>query len=82
MVERRDTRILVVDDDEQLAALLVLVLEGEGYPVTVASNAAGAIDGVKTGSPDLVVLDISLGADDGRMVLSQIREPRRACRSS
>ena len=27
-----DARILVVDDDEQLAALLVLVLEGEGYP--------------------------------------------------
>ncbi len=74
MVERRDARILVVDDDEQLAALLVLVLEGEGYPVTVASDAAGAIDEVKKGAPDLVVLDISLGADDGRMVLSQIRE--------
>ena len=49
MVERRDARILVVDDDEQLAALLVLVLEGEGYPVTVASDAAGAIDEVKKG---------------------------------
>jgi two-component system phosphate regulon response regulator PhoB len=74
MVQRRDARILVVDDDEQLAALLVLVLEGEGYPVTVASDAAGAFDEVKKGAPDLVVLDISLGADDGRMVLSQIRE--------
>src|ERR1700677_1547733 len=74
MVERRDARILVVDDDEQLAALLVLVLEGEGYPVTVASDAAGAIAEVKRGATDLVVLDISLGADDGRMVLSQIRE--------
>jgi DNA-binding response OmpR family regulator len=74
MVERRDARILVVDDDEQLAALLVLVLEGEGYPVIVASNAAGAIAEVKKEATDLVVLDISLGADDGRMVLSQIRE--------
>jgi DNA-binding response OmpR family regulator len=52
----------------------VLVLEGEGYPVTVAADAAGAIAVVKKGAPDLVVLDISLGADDGRMVLSQIRE--------
>ena len=58
----------------ELAALLVLVLEGEGYPVTVASDAAGAIDEVKKEATDLVVLDISLGADDGRMVLSQIRE--------
>ena len=71
---RRDARILVVDDDEQLAALLVLVLEGEGYPVIVARDAAGAIDEVRRGTADLVVLDISLGADDGRMVLSQIRE--------
>ena len=47
MVERRDARILVVDDDEQLAALLVLVLEGEGYPVTVASDAESAIAEVK-----------------------------------
>jgi two-component system phosphate regulon response regulator PhoB len=74
MIARRDARILVVDDDEQLAALLVLVLEGEGYPVSVASDAPSAIDAVKRGSTDLVVLDISLGADDGRMVLSQIRE--------
>lgn len=74
MAQHRDARILVVDDDDQLAALLVLVLEGEGYPVTVASDAAGAIQEVKKGATDLVVLDISLGADDGRMVLSQIRE--------
>jgi DNA-binding response OmpR family regulator len=74
MAQAQDARILVVDDDEQLAALLVLVLEGEGYPVSVASDAAGAIHQVKQGTTDLVVLDISLGADDGRMVLSQIRE--------
>jgi DNA-binding response OmpR family regulator len=74
VVQRQDARILVVDDDEQLRALLVLVLEGEGYPVTVAADAETAIAEVKRGSSDLVVLDISLGADDGRMVLSQIRE--------
>lgn len=74
VVQRRDARILVVDDDEQLRALLVLVLEGEGYPVTVAADAESAIAEVKRGSTDLVVLDISLGADDGRIVLSQIRE--------
>jgi DNA-binding response OmpR family regulator len=74
MVVGRDARILVVDDDEQLAALLVLVLEGEGYPVVVARDGAGAIEQVDGGQIDLVVLDISLGADDGRIVLSQIRE--------
>lgn len=65
---------MVVDDDDQLASLLVLVLEGEGFNVIVASDAAGAIKQVGSGELDLVVLDISLGADDGRMVLSKIRE--------
>ena len=42
--------------------------------MTVAADAESAIAEVKRASTDLVVLDISLGADDGRMVLSQIRE--------
>jgi DNA-binding response OmpR family regulator len=65
---------LVVDDDDQLAALLRLVLEGEGYQVERVSGAAEAIEQVHGGTTDLVVLDISLGADDGRLVLSRIRE--------
>jgi two-component system, OmpR family, phosphate regulon response regulator PhoB len=73
MVSTTDARILVVDDDEQLTNLLTLVLEGEGYSVLAASNAAGAIEQVRRGAADLVVLDISLGADDGRMVLAEIR---------
>jgi two-component system, OmpR family, phosphate regulon response regulator PhoB len=74
MVAQRDARILVVDDDEQLRSLLLLVLEGEGFPVLVASDAAGAVEKVQQGLADLVVLDISLGRDDGRMVLAKIRE--------
>jgi DNA-binding response OmpR family regulator len=74
MVERPKPRILVVDDDEQLRSLLLLVLQGEGYPVVAASDAAGAIAEVESGSVDLAVLDISLGSDDGRMVLGRIRE--------
>ena len=74
MVTPQDARILVVDDDEQLSSLLVLVLEGDGYPVIEARDAAGAIAEVEKGSVDLVVLDISLGEDDGRLVLAKIRE--------
>ena len=64
----------MVDDDEDLSSLLKLVLEGEGYAVAVASNAAGAIEQVESDACDLVALDISLGQDDGRVVLSKIRE--------
>jgi two-component system, OmpR family, phosphate regulon response regulator PhoB len=74
MVDGAKPRILVVDDDEQLRSLLLLVLQGEGYPVVAASDAAGAIAEVESGSVELVVLDISLGSDDGRMVLGRIRQ--------
>ncbi|MDE3206501.1 MAG: response regulator transcription factor [Acidobacteriota bacterium] len=70
----RDARILVVDDDDQLRSLLLLVLEGEGFPVILASDATTAIREVECGHCDLVVLDVSLGLDDGRMVLGRIRE--------
>ncbi|MBV9661493.1 MAG: response regulator transcription factor [Acidimicrobiales bacterium] len=74
MPAHTDACILVVDDDPQLRSLLLLVLEGEGYPVKQASDAAGAITAVESGQVDLVVLDISLGLEDGRMVLARIRE--------
>jgi DNA-binding response OmpR family regulator len=74
MADNREARILVVDDDPQLRSLLLLVLEGEGYPVTLASDAPSAVAEVEKGTTDLVVLDVSLGVDDGRMVLARIRE--------
>jgi DNA-binding response OmpR family regulator len=74
MQPKTGARILVVDDDEQLRSLLLLVLDGEGYTVLTASDAAGAVREVERGAVDLVVLDISLGPDDGRMVLGKIRE--------
>jgi len=74
MIERRNVRILVVDDDEELRALLVLVLEGEGYTVRVASDAQTALGIATEGATDLVVLDVGLGDDDGRRVLAEIRK--------
>src|SRR5579875_436630 len=70
----KEARILVVDDDPQLRSLLLLVLEGEGYPVTLVSDAGSAIAEVERGATDLVILDVSLGVEDGRMVLARIRE--------
>jgi two-component system, OmpR family, phosphate regulon response regulator PhoB len=74
MVTPQHARILVVDDEEQLRSLLVLVLEGDGYKVVEARDATEAIAEVEKGSVDLVVLDIALGEDDGRLVLGKIRE--------
>jgi len=74
MVERRDVQILVVDDDLELQGLLRLVLEAEGYTVRVAADAVRALAAVDEGDDDLVVLDVALGRDDGRLVLGEIRK--------
>jgi two-component system phosphate regulon response regulator PhoB len=73
MAPDRNARLLVVDDDEQLRDLLQLVLEGEGYRVHVAADAQAAMSEVARGGVDLVILDIGLGAGDGREVLTEIR---------
>jgi DNA-binding response OmpR family regulator len=73
MAPDRKARLLIVDDDQQLRELLLLVLGGEGFEVSGAGDAEGALAEVASGSPDLVILDIGLGTGDGREVLAEIR---------
>lgn len=74
MSDRSDVRILVVDDDAELQILLRLVLEGEGYAVSVADDSASALRMINEFQPELIVLDVALGRDDGRVVLGEIRK--------
>jgi two-component system, OmpR family, phosphate regulon response regulator PhoB len=67
------TRILVVDDDPEITKLLEKFLSNEGYEVSIASNGAGALSAASASEPDLVILDIVLGSEDGREVLRELR---------
>jgi DNA-binding response OmpR family regulator len=67
------TKILVVEDDADNAALLEKFLTGEGFEVTVAGDGASALAATSSTQPDLVLLDIGLGEEDGRDVLREIR---------
>jgi DNA-binding response OmpR family regulator len=53
--------------------LLENYLTGEGYEVVVASSGASALTAASSAEPDLVLLDIVLGAEDGRDVLRELR---------
>jgi DNA-binding response OmpR family regulator len=66
-------KILVVDDDAEITKLLDKFLTGEGYAVLVASSGAEALSKTSSSNPDLVILDIVLGDEDGRDVLREIR---------
>lgn len=66
-------RVLVVDDEPNLAELLTSALRYEGWEVCTALNGQSAIRLAKETIPDVIVLDIMLGDLDGLEVLRRIR---------
>ena len=68
------SRILVVDDDEGVCALLKRVFEGEGYEVEVAMNGDEALECYGARRPDVVVLDMKMPGMSGMDVLHELRK--------
>ncbi len=73
--ERRKTaaRILVVEDEAEIAALIAYQLAREGYRVETALNGAAALDALHRDLPDLLVLDRMLPGVSGDDVLKAVR---------
>jgi two-component system alkaline phosphatase synthesis response regulator PhoP len=67
------SKILVVEDNEDLAFGLRTVLEFEGYEVEVAASGPGGLERAAEGSPDLVILDLMLPGMSGYEVLRALR---------
>lgn len=65
--------ILVVDDEERLTSLLRAYLEQEGFRVVTAANGVQALEAVRRGEPDLIVLDIMMPEMDGLEFLRALR---------
>ena len=66
--------VLVIEDDSNIAELLRLYLEKDGFKVTIANNGASGISLFKQMQPDLILLDIMLPVLDGWGVCRKIRE--------
>jgi two-component system response regulator MprA len=67
------TKILVIDDDEEIRTLLRRGLALEGYSVTTASDGEEALDYALRAWPDLVVLDVLMPKLDGFEVCRRLR---------
>jgi CheY-like chemotaxis protein len=52
--------VLVVDDDQRVRDLVRSVLSDEGYRVQTAANGAAALDALRFGRPDAIVLDVQM----------------------
>ena len=67
-------KILIVEDDPDISDLLRRVRESDGYAGETATDSAGALKAVAEGAPDLVLLDVVLGGEDGRDLLVKLRQ--------
>jgi DNA-binding response OmpR family regulator len=68
--------ILVVEDDETFAKSLTLELERRGHTVVTASDGEAALNALRTGQPDLLLLDILLPKRSGFDILEELtRDP-------
>ncbi len=68
------SRILIVEDNADLAFGLRSNLELEGYEVIIASTGIAGLEEARAQPPDLLILDIMLPEMDGYEVLRQFRE--------
>jgi two-component system, NtrC family, nitrogen regulation response regulator NtrX len=66
--------ILIVEDDKNLMVTLSNILQEEGYEVISTMWGSMALEEVKRGRPDLVLLDIMLPGMNGMQVLERVRK--------
>lgn len=66
-------RILVVEDQEDVAQLIDVVLKGEGYTVAIARDGANGLMLSRDWQPDLILMDIMLPGVDGGTLISRLR---------
>ena len=66
-------KVLIVEDETNIAELLHLYLEKEGFETQVAKDGGKAVELFRSFKPDLVLLDIMLPVLDGWSVLKKIR---------
>lgn len=67
-------RILVVDDDAALRAMIQMALEEEGYEVSQASDGAAAVQLACAETPDLILCDVRMEGMDGYRTLAALRQ--------
>lgn len=67
-------RILVVDDEEDMANVIRLVLESDGHEIRVELAPEMAVEAAKEFAPELVLTDLVMPGMDGHQVFRALRE--------
>ena len=72
-----ENKILIVDDDAKLRSLLAKYLKGYGIEALLLSDGKGLPDVILKDKPDLIILDVMLGRENGLDILKDIRSSSR-----
>jgi DNA-binding response OmpR family regulator len=73
---QKAARVLVVDDDPEIADTMAEVLDFEGYSVAIARDGGQAMDRIPKFVPDVILLDLMMPLMTGFEVLERLREQR------
>lgn len=66
--------ILIVEDEEAIAAFVQTALEREGFTTQWVGNGPSALSAIQVSQPDLIVLDLMLPGMDGLQVCQKVRQ--------
>ena len=69
-------KILIVDDDSNIAELISLYLMKEFYETRIVGDGVEALAAVESFEPDLILLDLMLPGMDGYQVCREVRSSR------
>ncbi|MFO7837481.1 MAG: response regulator [Candidatus Thorarchaeota archaeon] len=71
---RRKTRVVAIDDEEDILRLIRIKLSREGFRVITAQNGAEGVDTVLDKRPDVMLVDVMMPKKNGYEVVSEIKK--------
>jgi DNA-binding response OmpR family regulator len=71
---KRNSRIMIIDDDEDTTNLFNLYLEYNGYNVDAYTNPIDALNNFRKNNHDLIILDLKMPKMDGITLYQKIKE--------
>lgn len=74
MAARNIKRVLLVDSDESMLAVLKIALKGCGYRLLVAHDGQEAMQSIQEHEPDLIIMELMLPVLDGLHLLRWLRK--------
>ena len=73
VINTKDTKVLIIEDEAQITRLIELELKYEGYNVITATDGLEGLNSIRESMPDLVLLDCMLPNMSGEEVCRQVR---------